>query len=110
MPPADEHDPARAANILGALALVLTDRMSDSVEDAAAQAVTAAVALSALAHVLPPEPSIDLLRQVLGITHSGAVRLVDRLEQAGHVRRGRARTAAPPRSGSPLPDAGRPAG
>ena len=38
-------------------------------------------------HVLPPDPSIDLLRQVLGITHSGAVRLVDRLERAGHVRR-----------------------
>ena len=81
------HDPGRAANVLGALALVLTDRMSDANEDVTGQAVTDGIALSALVHVLPPDPSIDLLRQVLGITHSGAVRLVDRLEQSGHVRR-----------------------
>jgi DNA-binding MarR family transcriptional regulator len=84
---AQQHDPARAANVLGALALVLTDRIEDAVEDAAAQAATAATALSALVHVLPPEPSIDLVRQVLGLTHSGTVRLVDRLEQAALVQR-----------------------
>ena len=87
----DGPDPARAANVLGALALVLTDRITDAVQDAAAQAETGAVALSALRHVLPPEPSIDLLRQVLGLTHSGTVRLVDRLEAAGQVRRGSGR-------------------
>ena len=87
----DGPDPARAANVVGALALVLTDRITDAVEDAAAQAETGAVALSALRHVLPPEPSIDLLRQVLGLTHSGTVRLVDRLEAAGQVRRGSGR-------------------
>ena len=83
----DGADPARAANVLGALALVLADRMADAVEDAAAQAESGATALSALVHVLPPDPSIDLLRQVLGLTHSGTVRLVDRLEHAGLVRR-----------------------
>jgi DNA-binding MarR family transcriptional regulator len=83
----DGADPARAANVLGALALVLTDRMADAVEDAAAQAESGATALSALVHVLPPDPSIDLLRQLLGLTHSGTVRLVDRLEAAGQVRR-----------------------
>lgn len=83
----DGPDPARAANVLGALALVLTDRVTDAVEEAAAQAETGAVALSALVHVLPPDPSIDLLRQVLGLTHSGTVRLVDRLERDGQVRR-----------------------
>jgi len=36
----------------------------------------------------PPYPSVDLLRQVLGLTSSGTVRLVDRLEEAGYVRRG----------------------
>ncbi|MDQ1599852.1 MAG: hypothetical protein QOD68_1326 [Actinomycetota bacterium] len=87
----DGPDPARAANVLGALALVLTDRITDAVEDAAAQAETGAVALSALRHVLPPDPSIDLVRQVLGLTHSGTVRLVDRLEAAGQVRRGSGR-------------------
>lgn len=45
-----------------------------------------ASALSALHHFLDG-PSIDLLRQVLGLTPSGAVRLVDRLEAAGWVRR-----------------------
>lgn len=83
----DGPDPARAANVVGALALVLTDRMADAVEGAAAQAESGATALSALVHVLPPDPSIDLLRQVLGLTHSGTVRLVDRLEAAGQVRR-----------------------
>jgi DNA-binding MarR family transcriptional regulator len=87
----DGPDPARAANVLGALALVLTDRMADAVEDAAAQAESGATALSALVHVLPPDPSIDLLAQVLGLTHSGTVRLVDRLERAGQVRRGAGR-------------------
>ena len=81
------HDPGRAANVLGALSLALTDRMSDAAEGVTGQAVTDGTALSALVHVLPPDPSIDLLRQVLGITHSGAVRLVDRLELAGQVRR-----------------------
>jgi len=81
------HDPGRAANVLGALALALTDRMSDAAQGATGQAVTDGTALSALVHVLPPAPSIDLLSHVLGITHSGAVRLVDRLEQTGHVRR-----------------------
>jgi DNA-binding MarR family transcriptional regulator len=84
--PGDEHD--RTANILGALALVVTDRMTDAIEDASTHAATGATALSALHHFLPPQPSIDLLRQVLGLTHSGTVRLVDRLEAAGHVRRG----------------------
>jgi DNA-binding MarR family transcriptional regulator len=86
--PRDEHDHDRTANILGALALVVTDRMTDAIEDASAHAATGATALSALHHFMPPEPSIDLLRQVLGLTHSGTVRLVDRLEEAGHVRRG----------------------
>ena len=47
---------------------------------------SAAVALSALHHFLE-SPSIDLLRQVLGLTPSGAVRLVDRLAADGLVRR-----------------------
>jgi hypothetical protein len=33
-------------------------------------------------------PSIDLLRRVVGLTPSGAVRLVDRLEEEGLVSRG----------------------
>ncbi len=48
---------------------------------------TADAALSALHHFLDG-PSLDRLRQVLGLTPSGAVRLVDRLVAAGLVTRG----------------------
>ena len=77
----------RTANVLGALALVVADRMADAVAGAAGHSVTAATALSALHHFLD-RPSIDLLRQVLGLTSSGTVRLVDRLEHDGYVQRG----------------------
>lgn len=76
----------RTANVLGALSLALTDRTSAAVGDAAAQSETAAVALSALHHFLQ-DPSVDLLRQVLGLTPSGTVRLVDRLQDAGYLTR-----------------------
>jgi DNA-binding MarR family transcriptional regulator len=74
------------ANVVGALALVLADRTADAIGTAAGQAESAATALSALLHFLD-RPTIELLRQVLGLTHSGAVRLVDRLAAAGYVTR-----------------------
>src|SRR5215211_5202015 len=76
----------RTGNLLGALSLSVADRTSDAVGDAAGQSETAAIALSALHHFLDA-PSVDLLRQVLGLTPSGTVRLVDRLEHAGYVTR-----------------------
>jgi DNA-binding MarR family transcriptional regulator len=78
---------ARDANVLGALSLVVADRTSDAIAAAAGQSATAAAALSALHHVLD-RPTIDRLRQVLGLTPSGTVRLVDRLVEAGYVTRG----------------------
>lgn len=77
----------RTGNLLGALALVVADRMSDAIGAAARQSETGATALSALLHFLD-NPSIDRLRQVLGLTSSGTVRLVDRLVEAGYVQRG----------------------
>ncbi|HEX6311144.1 MAG TPA: MarR family winged helix-turn-helix transcriptional regulator [Acidimicrobiia bacterium] len=77
----------QAENLLGALCLAIDDRMRDALTDAAGQAASAGVALSALHHFLG-SPTIELLRQVLGLTHSGTVRLVDRLEAVGYVRRG----------------------
>lgn len=77
----------RGSNLLGALALAICDRMADAVADAAGHSLTAATALSALHHFLDA-PSIDRLRQVLGLTSSGTVRLIDRLEAAGYVTRG----------------------
>ena len=76
----------RAGNLLGALSLAVTDRTSAAVGGAAGQSESAAVALSALHHFLD-DPSVDLLRQVLGLTPSGTVRLVDRLQDAGYVTR-----------------------
>jgi len=74
------------ANLLGALALIVTDRVGEAMATAG-QSTTAAAALSALYHFLD-RPTLDRLRQVLGLTPSGAVRLVDRLADAGLVRRG----------------------
>jgi DNA-binding MarR family transcriptional regulator len=67
----------RTGNLLGALALAIDDRAGPT---------TGSAALSALLHFLE-SPSIDLLRRVLGLTSSGTVRLVDRLERAGLVER-----------------------
>jgi DNA-binding MarR family transcriptional regulator len=77
----------RDANLLGALALVITDQTAQAVGAAAGQSDSAAAALSALHHFLD-RPTLDQLRKVLGLTPSGAVRLVDRLADAGLVVRG----------------------
>ena len=77
----------RTANLLGALSLVIADRTADAMADAGGRPESAAAALSALLHFLD-RPSVDRLRQVLGLTSSGTVRLLDRLEDAGYVRRG----------------------
>lgn len=77
----------RTANLLGALSLVITDRTADAMADAGGRPESAAAALSALLHFLD-RPSVDLLGQVLGLTSSGTVRLLDRLAEAGYVRRG----------------------
>lgn len=86
MAPSSGNRLDRTGNLLGALSLAVADRTSDAAGDAAGQSQTAAIALSALHHFLD-DPSVDLLRQVLGLTPSGAVRLVDRLQEAGYVTR-----------------------
>jgi DNA-binding MarR family transcriptional regulator len=83
---------AHAANLLGALGLSVTDRTFDAAAVEPGLPVTDAVALSAL-HQFLDRPTIDLLRRVLGLTSSGAVRLVNRLEKAGLVERGEAEDA-----------------
>jgi DNA-binding MarR family transcriptional regulator len=80
----ERPDLDRTGNLLGALSLAVTDRTSAAAGDTLGQSESAAVALSALHHFLR-DPSVDLLRQVLGLTPSGTVRLVDRLQDAGYV-------------------------
>jgi DNA-binding MarR family transcriptional regulator len=73
--------------VLGALALSLHDRTILAIEEAAAQTETGAATLSMLANFLD-EPHVGLLHRVVGLTPSGAVRLVDRLEADGYLERG----------------------
>lgn len=76
----------RAANVFGALSLVVADETADAIAGAAGRSDSAAAALSALLHFLD-RPSIGRLRRVLGLTSSGTVRLIDRLVESGYVRR-----------------------
>ena len=73
--------------MLGALSLVVADQIADATAVAAAgRADSAPAALAALLHFLD-RPTVDRLRQVLGLTSSGTVRLVDRLAASGFVER-----------------------
>lgn len=78
---------SRVENLLGALALAVVDRVDDAI-GAVGGGTTDAVAMSALAQLLDGG-SVDRLAGALGLTSSGAVRLVDRLVAAGWVERGR---------------------
>jgi MarR family transcriptional repressor of emrRAB len=73
---------ARAANLLGAHALVVCDRM----REAAGMELSSAAVLSAL-ETFADGASIDALRRVLGLSHSGGVRIVNRHEAQGLVAR-----------------------
>jgi DNA-binding MarR family transcriptional regulator len=76
-----------APNVLGALMLGTSDRMAEAVQAELGLSETAAAALSALNQFLDL-PAVDQLAKVVGLTQSGGVRLVDRLERDGLVRRG----------------------
>jgi MarR family transcriptional regulator, negative regulator of the multidrug operon emrRAB len=77
----------RQANLLATLAVGLNDRIRDAEEMAAGHGSAAPAALVAL-HEFLGGASIDQLRQVVGLTPSGAVRLVDKLSESGLVKRG----------------------
>jgi DNA-binding MarR family transcriptional regulator len=78
--------PAQQANLLGAFAGVLTDMTGAETSGASGLAASDVAALSALRHFLR-KPTIDQLHQVLGLSPSGTVRLVDRLARGGFVTR-----------------------
>lgn len=75
----------RAANLLGAFALASSDRLRTATENASRTAAAAPAALVTIA--MYPGCTIQRLARALHITHSGSVRLVDRLESEGLVRR-----------------------
>ena len=73
-------------NAFGALTLAVADRVQEAVAGVAGHGASGPAALVALDGVAAGGP-IDALRRILGLTHSGAVRLVDRLAAAGLVER-----------------------
>ena len=83
---------ARLANLLGALSTGLNDGIHESTVAAADLEGAAPAALIALLD-FSPHGSVHALSQVVGLTHSGGVRLVDRLVAAGYAERGPGRNA-----------------
>lgn len=75
----------RLGNLLGALALAVVDGLDDAfaIEGLDTKAATALVAMLDFA----PEGPEQRLRLAINLTHSGTVRLVDRLKSAGLVER-----------------------
>jgi DNA-binding MarR family transcriptional regulator len=74
---------AAAANVLGALALAIADQLDTGTSPAGG---SEAAALSALDQ-FPDTPSVSRIRDVLGLTHSGTVRLLERVAVAGLITR-----------------------
>jgi MarR family transcriptional repressor of emrRAB len=83
---------ARLVNLLGALATGLSDRMQDAAHAIAHLDGSAPAALIALLD-FSPSGTVQTLSEICGLTHSGGVRLVDRLAAAGYVERGPGRNA-----------------
>ena len=76
------------ANLLGAFGLLVSDAVGSAFSDAGQEPAS----MTALVHLSKyPGESIDGLRVPLGLSHSGCVRLVDRLEGAAYVVREKAR-------------------
>ncbi len=79
---------ARAANLLGALALEAA-RLQQTVHEPVGETGAAATALVTIGAY--PDRTIEQLRAPIGLSQPGAVRLVDRLVASGWVERGGSR-------------------
>ncbi|HEX2581036.1 MAG TPA: MarR family winged helix-turn-helix transcriptional regulator [Dongiaceae bacterium] len=82
-------DLAHLANITGAFALILSDRIATMAETSLGYSGETAAALVTIG--AEPGHSVDWLSKVLALSQPGTVRLVDRLVQEGWVDRGRGR-------------------
>lgn len=80
------HAHPRLENLLAALSLNLADEATAALERTTGLTGSATAALLALQEFLG-ETHIGRLADVLGLTHSGAVRLVGQLEAAGFAQR-----------------------
>ena len=75
----------RTTNLVGAVAVALYDAVVGVVGEAAGHGASAPAALITL--LACPDETVDTLSKTIGLTSSGTVRLVDRLAEAGLVRR-----------------------
>jgi DNA-binding MarR family transcriptional regulator len=82
---AEDANPHRTTNLMGALALEAAHAMEQATQEVVGQAGAATAALV----LIParPEWTIEQLRAPLGLSQPGATRLVARLEDAGWVER-----------------------
>ena len=78
-------DRAHANNIIGAWALTIADAIHTATDAETGISGAAAAALVAIA--ADPEMTIDELRRALDLTHPGAVRLANRLQDLGWLER-----------------------
>ncbi|HBM90052.1 MAG TPA: MarR family transcriptional regulator [Rhodobiaceae bacterium] len=78
-------DMDRTTNLLGALALAITDRIEAGMKNTFDRSGESAAAIVVLGYA--PGLSVEILRQVLNRSHPGTVRLIDRLEEDGFVER-----------------------
>lgn len=72
-------------NLLGAFATTLSSAIDENVGGVGLRSGSAATALVTVFN--HPNESIDVLRRILNVTHSGAVRLINGLETEGLVER-----------------------
>ena len=82
------EDMDRTTNLLGALALAITDRIKSGMKNTFDRSGETAAAIVVLGYA--PGLSVEILRQVLALSHPGTVRLIDRLEEDGLVERRKA--------------------
>jgi DNA-binding MarR family transcriptional regulator len=75
----------RLENLLGAFSVAVNDSMDDAFDEACAVGDSAPAALILIRE--NPDTRIEALARYLALSHSGTVRLVDRLQQAGWVAR-----------------------
>ncbi len=75
----------RTANLLGVLGLAVFDRIENTARDILSHVGETPAAIVVIGYDLGP--SNDQLRQILGLSHPGTVRLVDRLVADGLVKR-----------------------
>lgn len=75
----------RTANLLGVVGLAVANRIEDTAREILKHAGETPAALVVIGYDLGP--SNDQLRRVLGLSHSGTVRLVDRLVADGLIER-----------------------